>query len=248
MAKKCCLIAVVLLLTAGLAFAGGQKEAGGKLVVGTSAGFPPFEYMEFGKVTGFDIDLMKEIGARLGMEVEVKDMDFDALIEAVSTGTIDVIAAGMTITEERAQRVDFSDPYFIADQSVLVRKDSKIKIASDAELNSSEFTIGVQNDTTGGFWVDENASQAVIKKYGKYIECVQDLDNQNLDIIVLDKPVGETFAKNRDVKVIYTISTDEAYGLAVKKDSELLASINKELKKLMGSKAWTELVNKYFGE
>jgi polar amino acid transport system substrate-binding protein len=248
MARKCLIIAVVLLLTAGLAFAGGEKEAGGKIVVGTSAGFPPFEYMEFGKVTGFDIDLMKELGARLGMEVEVKDMDFDALIEAVSTGTIDVIAAGMTITEERAQRVDFTDPYYIADQSVLVRKGSDIKITSDADLDNPAFTIGVQNDTTGGFWVDENAPQAVIKKYGKYIECVQDLDNQNLDMIVLDKPVGETFAKNRDVKVIYTISTDESYGLAVKKGSELLDPLNKELKKLMGSKDWTELINKYFGE
>jgi polar amino acid transport system substrate-binding protein len=248
MVKKCFLVAVVLLLAAGLAFAGGKPETGGKLVVGTSAGFPPFEYMEFGKVTGFDIDLMKEIGARLGMEVEVKDMDFDALIEAVSTGTIDVIAAGMTITAERAQRVDFTDPYYIADQSVLVRKDSKIKITADAEINSAEYTIGVQNDTTGGFWVDENAPQAVIKKYGKYIECVQDLDNQNLDMIVVDKPVGETFAKNRDVKVLYTIKTDETYGLAVKKGSELLDPINRELKKLMGSKTWTELINKYFGE
>ncbi len=240
------LILVVLVLSAALFLGGCQKEKE-TLVVGTSAGFRPFEYREKGEVTGFDIDLMKAIGEELGMEIEVKDMDFDALIEAVSTETIDVVAAGMTITEERKARVDFSAPYFSADQAVLVRKDSSISIGGPADLDSADYTIGVQNDTTGAFWVDENAASANIKKYGKYIETIQDLENQNLDIIVLDKPVAEAFAQNRPVKMIKVIPTNEEYGLALKKGDPLLEDINKALKKVMESDTWDELMAEYFG-
>ncbi len=235
-----------LLLVTGMLFAGGSQEDGEKLVVGTSAGFRPFEYREKGEVTGFDIDLMKAIGEELGREVVVQDMDFDALIEAVSTGTIDVVAAGMTITDERKEKVDFSEAYFVADQAVLVRDNSDIELASPADIDSANFRIGVQNDTTGAFWVDDNASSATIKKYGKYIETIQDLENQNLDMIVLDKPVAEAYEKNRPTKMILVIPTDEAYGLAVKKDSPLLEDINKALKKVMKSDTWDELMATYF--
>lgn len=252
MIRKIFVIAALLLMIAGSAWAAGQKEGAEgemkqKLIVGTSAGFRPFEYREMGKVTGFDIDMMYEIGQMLGMEVVIQDMDFDALIEAVSTGTIDVIAAGMTITEERKERVDFTDHYFIADQAVLVRKDSPLKIDAAENINKSSYKIGVQNDTTGAFWVEDNAPEAEIQKYGKYIECIQDLENKNIDMIVVDKPVAAAFEKNRNVKVAYVIKTDEKYGLAVKKGSELLNSINDALKKLMASPKWDELMKKYFG-
>ena len=246
MKKVIAVLAMVCVVTA-LLFVGCAKESKEKLVVGTSAGFRPFEYLEKGEVTGFDIDLMKAIGEELGREIEVKDMDFDALIEAVSTGTIDVVAAGMTITDERKERVDFTQAYFIADQAVLVRADSDIKLGSPADVNNTAYRIGVQNDTTGAFWTDDNAANATIKKYGKYIECIQDLENQNLDMIVLDKPVAEAFAKNRPTEMIMIIPTDESYGLAVKKGSPLLEELNKALKKVMDSDTWDELMETYFG-
>jgi len=244
--KKVIAIIAMACVLSGVLFAGGAQEGAEKLIVGTSAGFRPFEYREKGEVTGFDIDLMKAIGAELGREVVVQDMDFDALIEAVSTGTIDVVAAGMTITDERKERVDFSQAYFIADQAVLVREKSDISLGSAADLNNAKFKIGVQNDTTGAFWVDDNAPNATIKRYGKYIECIQDLENQNLDLIVLDKPVAEAFEKNRPAKMIMVIPTDESYGLAVKKGSELLKDIDKALKKVMSSDTWDELMATYF--
>ena len=246
MKKVIAVLAMVCVVTA-LLFVGCAKKGEEKLVVGTSAGFRPFEYLEKGEVTGFDIDLMKAIGKELGREVEVKDMDFDALIEAVSTGTIDVVAAGMTITDERKERVDFTQPYFIADQAVLVRANSDINLASPADINDASYRIGVQNDTTGAFWTDDNASKATIKKYGKYMECIQDLENQNLDMIVLDKPVAEAFAKNRPTKMIMVIPTDESYGLAVKKGSDVLEELNGALKKVMDSDTWDELMETYFG-
>ena len=236
----------ILLLITGIVFVGCAKKDAEELVVGISAGFRPFEYREKGEVTGFDIDLMKAIGEELDREVVVQDMDFDALIEAVSTGTIDVVAAGMTITDERKEKVDFSEAYFVADQAVLVRDNSDIELASPSDVDNANFKIGVQNDTTGAFWVDDNASSATIKKYGKYIETIQDLENQNLDMIVLDKPVAEAYEKNRPTKMILVIPTDEAYGLAVKKDSPLLEDINKALKKVMKSDTWDELMATYF--
>jgi polar amino acid transport system substrate-binding protein len=246
MKKVTAVVLVSLILAGTLAFVGCQRD-GDTLVVGTSAGFRPFEYREKGEVTGFDIDLMKAIGDELGMEVEVKDIDFDALIEAVSTETIDVIAAGMTITDERKERVDFTDAYFSADQAVLVREDSDITVADPSDVDSADYTIGVQNDTTGAFWVDENAGSASVKKYGKYIETIQDLENRNLDMIVLDKPVAEAFEKNRPVKMIKVIPTDEKYGLAVKKGSPLLDDLNGALDTVRNSETWDELMAEYFG-
>lgn len=244
--KKFIVFILIMVVAAGTLFAGGQKEDG-SIVVGTSAGFRPFEYREKGEVTGFDIDLMKAIGEELGRDIEVKDMDFDALIEAVSTETIDVIAAGMTITDERKEKVDFTDPYFSADQAILVREDSDITVDDPTEINSADYTIGVQNDTTGAIWVDENAAKAEIKKYGKYIETIQDLENMNLDMIVLDKPVAEAFEKNRPAKMIKVIPTDEKYGIAVKKGDPLLEDLNKALDEVRNSETWDELIAEYFG-
>jgi polar amino acid transport system substrate-binding protein len=236
-----------MVVAAGTLFAGGQQGGKEELVVGTSAGFRPFEYREMGEVTGFDIDLMKAIGEELGREVVIRDMDFDALIEAVSTGTIDVIAAGMTITEEREERVDFTAAYFNADQAVLVREESDYGLDTPEDVNSSDLTIGVQNDTTGAIWSEENAPNATLKKYGKYIETIQDLENENLDMIVLDKPVAEAFAKNRPVKMVMVIPTDEKYGLAVKEGSPLLEDLNQALAKVKDSDTWDQLMAEYFG-
>jgi polar amino acid transport system substrate-binding protein len=244
--KKWIMLVLIVLVAAGTVFAGGQQEEKKELVVGTSAGFRPFEYREMGEVTGFDIDLMKAIGEELGREVVIRDMDFDALIEAVSTGTIDVIAAGMTITDEREERVDFTDPYFNADQAVLVRDESDFGINSPSDVNQ-DWTIGVQNDTTGMIWCEDNAPNATLKKYGKYIETIQDLENENLDMIVLDKPVAEAFAKNRPVKMVQVIPTEEKYGLAVKEGSDLLGPLNDALDTVMDSDTWDQLMADYFG-
>ncbi len=224
-----------------------KEETKDTLVVGTSAGFRPFEYKEFGELAGFDIDLMKVIGEKLGMEVEFKDMDFDALLEAVSTGTVDVIASGMTITDERKERADFTVPYFTANQAALVKKGSGISLSSVEDLNNAQYRIGVQNDTTGSFWVEDNAPDVTLQKYGKYIECIQDLENGNIDIIVVDQPVAEAFAANRPVEIALPIITNEQYGLALKKGSDLYEPVNNALKELMDSPEWDKLLDKYFG-
>jgi polar amino acid transport system substrate-binding protein len=242
--KKTIIISIILLI---MVF-GACGSSDDTLIVGTSAGFRPFEYIgEDGKITGFDIDLINEIGKKLNKKVEIKDMDFDALIAAVRSGAIDVIASGMTITEEREKQVDFTIPYFTADQSVLIRNNSDYIFNSVDDLNKSTYKVGVQNDTTGAFWAEDNISNTKIQKYGKYIECIQDLENGNLDMIVLDKPTGEAYTKNRPVKIAMTIQTEEQYGFAVKEGSELKDKINRALSDIMSSDKWKQLNQKYFG-
>ncbi|MBN2049488.1 MAG: basic amino acid ABC transporter substrate-binding protein [Spirochaetales bacterium] len=248
MKKRLVFVLGILLLAAGLVWSGGAGEKEKEVIlVGTSAGFRPFEYKEFGTLTGFDIDLMNEIGAKLGKEVEFKDMDFDALLEALNAGTVDVIASGMTIYDERKERADFTVPYFTANQAALVKKGSGIVLSSVEDLNNAKFKIGVQNDTTGAFWVEDNAPDVTLQKYGKYIECIQDLENGNIDIIVVDQPVAEAFAVNRPVVIALPIITNEQYGLALQKGSSLYEPVNNALKELMASPKWDELLDKYFG-
>jgi polar amino acid transport system substrate-binding protein len=239
---------LVLLLLIIFAFSlGACGEDEETLVVGTSAGFRPFEYMEGGEVVGFDIDLMKEIAKKMDMKIKVEDLEFEALIPAVKSGTIDVIASGMTINEKRKEQVDFSEPYFTANQSVLVRENFNEPLNTVEDLNNEEYIVGVQNATTGAFWADANLEETKINKYSKYIECIQDLENKNIHMIILDKPTAEAYEKNRPVKLVMTIETDEQYGFAVKKDSELLDDINKALKEIKNSDTWLQLQQKYFG-
>ncbi|PNR93971.1 basic amino acid ABC transporter substrate-binding protein [Petrotoga sp. 9PWA.NaAc.5.4] len=218
-------------------------------VVGTEASFPPFEYVEKGEFLGFDIELIKEIGKIKGFDVEIRDMSFDSLIPALISGNIDIVVAGMTITEERARMVDFTVPYFSANQSVLVRKDSGFNITVLFGKNK----IGVQTGTTGDLWVTENLvdkgflSKNNIVRYDTFNFAVRDLINKNIDAIVLDNPVAERFTKTDPVEIVGIIITNENYGIAVKKDrKDLLNTLNEGILELQKNGKIDELVIKYF--
>ncbi len=217
--------------------------------VGTEASFPPFEYVENGQFVGFDIDLIREIGKLKGFNVEVIDISFDSLIPSLTTGNIDIIAAGMTITEDRQKVVDFTIPYYSGDQSILVRKDSEF----DITVLFGNHKIGVQTGTTGDLWVTEHLSDKNILpkkniiRYDTFNFAVRDLVNKNIDAIVLDNPVAERFTKTDPVKIIGIIKTEESYGMAVKKgNKELLNLLNSGIQELQKSGKLDELIDKYF--
>lgn len=219
------------------------------ITVGTSADFPPFEYIENGRFVGFDMDLMREIAKIAGFELKFVDMSFDSLIPALRAGQIDVVAAAMTITEERKQVVDFSIPYWTADQSVIVRADSNLTIT----VLFGKYKIGVQTGTTGDLWcTDELVSKGILpernlKRYDTFILALSDLLNGNIDAIVLDSPVASRFAATKPVKVVGIIVTGEQYGIAVRKgNKELLNAINNALKQIIESGKMSELIDKYF--
>ena len=220
------------------------------LVVGTSADFPPFEYKNAsnGQITGFDIALIKLIAKKMGYDkVEIKDMDFDSLIPALQAGKVDVVIAGMTITPEREKVVDFSIPYWEADQAVLVRKGSDIKVNSLDDLKGK--TIGVEKGTTGAIYVKKHlGNSSTIKEYPTYVAAIEALLNGQVNVVVLDSPVAKMFSKKYDVEIVYTIKTGEHYGIAVKKgNTKLLDGINKALKEIMNSPEWDKLIEEYFG-
>ena len=217
--------------------------------VGTEASFPPFEYVENGQFVGFDIDLIREIGKLKGFNVEVIDISFDSLIPSLTTGNIDIIAAGMTITEDRQKVVDFTIPYYSGDQSILVRKDSDF----DITVLFGNHKIGVQTGTTGDLWVTEHLSdkniipKKNITRYDTFNFAVRDLVNKNIDAIVLDNPVAERFTKTDPVKIVGIIKTEESYGMAVKKgNKELLNLLNSGIQELQKNGKLDELIEKYF--
>ncbi len=161
----------------------------GVLTVGTNAEFPPFEYVgDNGQPDGFDIALIKAVGERLGVEVVVENMEFDSLVSSIGSKT-DVAIAGMTVTEEREQTVDFSVPYYSALQHVLVPKGSTI--ASYDDLVGK--TIGTQLGTTGDFIVEE-IEGATDQQYNKAIDAVNDLVNGRLDAVIIDSNPAGVFA------------------------------------------------------
>ncbi len=249
------LLVLILVISVSASGCTSEEEEGkGELVVGTSADFPPFEYMdEDDNIVGFDIELIKEIAESQGYEVTVQDMSFDSLIPSVKNEQIDVVAAAMTINEKRKEEIDFTDPYYEADQSVLLREGSDIQIDEVEDL--ADHRVGAQTGTTGANYVNTNLVEQGnlnsddFNRYETYLLAIRDLTNENIDAVVLDKPVAEAFAAERSVEVVHTIETGEAYGFGVTKgNEELLEDLNTVLEEFMGTEEWTQLVNKYFGE
>ncbi|ABV33426.1 MULTISPECIES: basic amino acid ABC transporter substrate-binding protein [Pseudothermotoga] len=219
------------------------------ITVGTSADFPPFEYIENGQFVGFDMDLMREIAKIAGFDLKFVDMSFDSLIPALRAGQVDVVAAAMTITDERKQVVDFSIPYWTADQSVIVKSESPLTIT----VLFSKGKIGVQTGTTGDLWCTDNLvstgmlPEKNLKRYDTFVLALSDLLNGNIDAIVLDSPVANRFAATKPVRVVGIITTGEQYGVAVRKgEKELLEKINNAIKVLNESGKMSELIDKYF--
>ena len=248
------LITTVLLIS--IAFSGCQEEQVNKIIVGTDAFFPPFEYYDNGTIVGFDIEMITMILESFNYTVEVQDITFDSLIGSLQTDKIDVIAAAMTINEEREGQVDFSMPYYEADQSILIRTDSNLSFNETNYLDIlANLTVGAQTGTTGAGWVwdtlinitNATMTEEQLKRYTLYTLAVLDLQNGNIDAVIIDKPVGEAFAAEGGLEVTFTIETDEKYGLAVKEGNvELLQKLNQGLEALIGSEEWNNLILKYF--
>jgi polar amino acid transport system substrate-binding protein len=239
------LVTILVILTVLTLSSGVMAQ---RYVVGTNASFPPFEYVEEGEIVGFDIDLVKEIAELQGFEVEFRDISFDSLIPGLASGSLDIVAAGMTITEARKEVVAFSDPYYSANQSVLVHEESE----EDLTVLFGSNDVGVQTGTTGDTWVREKLMEddiltGELRNYDSYVFVIRDLANKNIDAAVLDKPVAETYSKNNPVDVVAELITGEEYGIAVGKNNQaLLEEINAGLAKVIENGTMDDLIEKYF--
>lgn len=237
--------------TEGTAASNGEAQT---LVVGTNAEFPPFEYLgDDGEPEGFDIALIKAIGEKLGMNVEVQNMEFDSLVAAIGS-KIDVAIAGMTIDEERQKTVDFSDPYYDAVQYVIVSADSDVaaKGADAAMADLEGLTIGCQLGTTGNFVIEDDIANATAQTYNKAVDAVNDLINGKIDAVIIDKNPAGVFADKFAGQVVAIDGNQfgfgiEQYAIALPKNSELKDQINQALADLKADGTFDALVSEYIG-
>lgn len=244
-------IAAVAMLTAGCGGSdNADKNAEKVLRVGTEPTFAPFEFQKEGskEYTGFDMDLARAIGKQMGYKVEIQNMGFDALIPALNAGNIDMVAAGMSITEERQKAVTFSDPYYTSGLIVMVNKDNtEVKSVKDLEGKR----IAVQIGTTG-----ENKARSVkdakVTAYNTNTEAALELQNKGVDAVINDSPVvGYYLAQggNKTAMTVGDVMEAEQYGLAVKKGNDKLAGeINKALAELKKNGEYDKIYKTWFGE
>lgn len=246
---KAAAIAAVSVMAA-LSLAGCGKSD--KLVMGTNAAFPPFEFTTseglVGEFDGIDVAIANNIAKSMDMELEVADMEFDGLIAAVSTGKVDMVAAGMTANDERRQSVDFSDTYFTASQVMVVAPDNED--ITKAEDLKNDKTVGVVLGYTGDSIVTDDLQLAEDKivRANRGLDIVQDVKNGKLDAVVIDSATGKALAENNGLKVIEDAEAFEAeeYAIAVKKgNTELLDKINAILAEMKANGEIDELAVKY---
>ena len=215
----------------------------GKLTMATNASFPPYEYYENEKIVGIDAEVAELIAQKLGVELEIKDMEFGSIIGAVQTGAVDMGMAGMTVTEDRLKTVDFSDSYATAVQVVIVKEDSEIATVEDLEGKK----VGVQENTTGDIYASKDLGEDAVKRYNKGNDAVAALVSGVVDAVIIDNEPAKSFvAANEGLKILDTSYADEQYAVATSKDNTALTeAINKALGELKADGTLDEIVNKY---
>jgi len=216
-----------------------------KLYVGTEAEFEPFEYMQDGKVVGFDIDLITEISKLIGRDIQIDAMKFDGLLPALQAKKIDIIIAGMTVTEERKNFVNFSDTYYTSEQMIVLNKEGNTEIKSFKDLPRK--SVGVVLGYTADIIVSE-IEGVNINRYNATSEAIMALKAKKIDAIVFDsEPAKKYSSKNPELLVLTTDAAKEEYAIALRKeDTQLLEEINKALATLKTNGKYDELMKKYF--
>lgn len=204
----------------------------GKLVMATEAGFAPYEYTEDGTtVIGVDVDIANEIAKAMGKELEIQNMTFDGALLAVQQGIVDFAAAGISVTPDRQEVMDFTIEYATSKQVVVVKKDAG-KIAAPEDVKEGT-VVGVQMGTTGDYYCQDLGSE--VKQYSKYAEAAMELKNGKLDCIVMDSlPAEQLVAANDDLQILDGELFTDKYAIAVKKgNTELLDQLNEVLQTLV---------------
>ena len=216
----------------------------GKLTMSTNAAFPPYEMTtDSGDFEGIDIDVAAAIAEKLGLELQVDDMDFDAALLAAQSGKSDMVMAGVTVTDERQKVMDFSDTYAEGIQSIIVPEDSDIASADDLAGK----IIGTQRGTTGYIYCTDDFGDENVMAYDNGLTAVQALNNGQVDAVVIDNaPAKEFVAANPGLKILDTAYAQEDYAIGVAKgNTELLNAINGALEELQADGTLQSIVDKY---
>ena len=216
----------------------------GKLTMSTNAAFPPYEMTtDSGDFEGIDIEVAGAIAEKLGLELQVDDMDFDAALLAAQNGKSDIVMAGVTVTDERLKVMDFSDTYAEGIQSIIVPEDSDIATADDL----SGKAIGTQRGTTGYLYCTDDFGEDNVIAYDDGLTAVQALNNGQVDAVVIDNAPAKSFVEaNPGLKILDTAYAQEDYAIGVAKgNTALLDAINGALEELQADGTLQAIVDKY---
>lgn len=221
-----------------------------ELIMATNAEFPPYEFHgkdDSGKdaILGIDAEIAQEIADSMGLTLRIEDMNFDSIIPSVTMDKADLGIAGMTVSEDRLQSVDFSNPYVEAGQAIIVKKDNNDVNGPD-DLKGKK--IGVQLGTTGDEYATAIEGNPEPERYNKGFEAVEALKQDKVDVVIIDNQPAKSFVKaNEDsIKVLEEPCTSEQYAIAVKKgNTELLKAVNDALQEMKESGKLDEIMNKY---
>lgn len=248
--KKYLKLLLAVMLIAIMAFAvaacgDNNAEDDGILTLATSADFPPYEFYDGDKIVGIDAEIAALIAEKLGMTLEIHDMDFDSVVTSVQTGKYDIGMAGLSITEDRKEIVDFTVTYAGGKQAILVPKDGKVKGADD--VVSGDYKVGVQLGTTGDTMVSWDIEP---ERYNKYSDAIIALTGGKLDCVVLDNEPAKKFAEaNKDLVVLDEAFADEYYAIVYNQDHpELGQKVDKALQELINDGTVAKIIAKYIPE
>ena len=216
----------------------------GKLIVGSDIPYPPFEMGEPPDYEGFDIDLIRDIGERMGLEVEIQDAPFDLLLQG-GGGQFDLAVAATTITPAREQRVDFSDPYFIANQGLLVQEGGDVATVDDL----SGKIVGAQDGTTGETYAADETDASEVRPFPQIDDAFNALSVGQVDAIITDEPTAQDAADNKEgLEVVETFPTDEQYGIILPQgNTALVDAVNEALQEAKDEGVIDDLYEEYLG-
>ncbi|MGN1345536.1 MAG: transporter substrate-binding domain-containing protein [Eubacteriales bacterium] len=239
-------LAAVMTMLACASCGGGEES----LIMATNAEFPPYEYFEGDKIIGIDAEIAEAITEKIGAKLTIEHVDFDSIIPGVQSGKYDFAMAGLTITEERKEQVDFSTSYATGVQVIVVKEDSSITSVDDLFAEGASHTIGVQLATTGDLyctWDIEDAGLGTIERYNKGADAIMALQSDKVDCVVIDNEPAKVFVKNNPgLKILETEYITEDYAIAVaKNNTELMDKIEKALTELIADGTVQTIIDKY---
>lgn len=223
---------------------GGGGSGGGKLTVGSDIPYPPFEQGKAPNYTGYDVELLEAVAQHVGREAEFQDTSFDTIFLDLARGKFDAVASAATITDEREKTVDFTDPYYLSEQAILVEKGGEI----DSVAKLSGATVGVQQGTTGQEFLEEKGEAGEVRPFPQGPDAVNALKAGTVEAVVIDIPVAENAVAASDgIEIAAAIPTEEEYGFVVAQgDEKLLEELNEGLQEAKDDGSFDRIYKKWF--
>ena len=223
-----------------------ETAGGGELIMATNAQFPPYEYYEGSEIVGIDAEIGAAIAEKLGKTLKIEDVEFDSVLAGVQAGKYDVGLAGITVTEDRLQSMDFSDSYATGIQSIIVKEGSPITSADDLFADDATYVVGVQLSTTGDIYATDDFGSDRVQQFQTGADAVAALNTDRVDCVIIDNEPAKSFvAANEGLMILDTSYAEEEYAICMAKGSELLADINAAIAELKADGTIDSILEKY---